>query len=104
MAVLLDPPPTRWICSNGCGVVDLTPAGLPNRFHTCRALGGISAPLVPDGSDVRVRAVEREDYIGQEIVQLDANGRPIMAVITDRPDGSYDTAVMAPTASMFVKE
>jgi len=45
-----------------------------------------------------VRSVEREDYVGDQVVQYDDNGRPIMSVITERPDGSYDTAVMAPTA------
>lgn len=104
MAHLLSPPPTRWVCSNGCGVFDVTPAGLPNRFHTCRVLGGITAPLVAEGSLVRVRAVEREDYVGKEIVQYDGFGRPIMAVVTDRPDGSNDIAVMAPTARMKVEE
>jgi hypothetical protein len=84
--------------------VDVTPAGLPNRFHTCRALGGITAPLVADGSGVRVRAVEREDYVGKEIVQYDDNGRPIMAVITDRPDGSNDVVVLAPTAALKIEE
>lgn len=99
MVHLLNPPPTRWTCSNGCGVFDVTPFGVPNRFHTCSALGGITAPLVAEGSDVRVRAVEREDYVGSEVVQYDENGRPIMAVVTDRPDGSNDVVVMAPTAS-----
>jgi hypothetical protein len=84
--------------------VDVTPAGLPNRFHTCQALAGITAPLVPAGSGVRVRAVEREDYVGREIVQYDGNGRPIMAVVTDRPDGSNDVVVMAPTAALKIEE
>lgn len=103
MAHLLNPPPTRWICSNGCGVVDLTPAGVPNRFHVCAALKGISAPLVPAGSGARVRVVERDDYEGSESVQRDGDGRPVMSVITDRPDGSNDVVVMAPTASLKVE-
>lgn len=98
MAVLLDPPPTRWICSNGCGVVDVTPAGVPNRFHNCRAMAGLLAPLVPEGSGARVLAVEREDYVGKEDVRTDDNGRPVMAVRTERPDGSNDVIMFAPTA------
>jgi hypothetical protein len=103
VAHLLNPPPTRWVCSNGCGVTDVTPAGVPNRFHVCRVLRGITAPLVAEGSVVRVRAVEREDYVGDEVVQYDTDGRPIMAVVTDRPDGSNDVVVMAPTASWSAK-
>lgn len=98
MAYLLNPPPTRWVCANGCGVVDFTPAGVPNRFHACRAMAGVLAPLIPEGSGARVRAIEREDYVGEEIVQTDDNERPVMAVITERPDGSNDVIMFAPTA------
>jgi hypothetical protein len=98
-AVLLTLPPTRWVCPN-CPVEEVTPGNLPNRFHLCRGLAGITAPMVPAGSQSRVRAVEREDYVGQEIVQYDGNGRPVGAVITERPDGSNDVAVLAPTANL----
>lgn len=103
MSVLLDPPPIRWICANGCGVVDLTPAGTPNRFHPCRVLRGITAPLVPENSGARVRVIERQDYIGGEDVQRDGEGRPVMSVITERPDGSNDVIVMAPTAHLKIE-
>lgn len=98
MTHLFQPPPVRWICSNGCGVIGVTPAGVSNRFHTCRALAGLTAPLVPEGSGARVRTVERGDYAGKEILRTDGNGRPVMAVVTDRPDGSNDVTVFAPTA------
>lgn len=97
MTVLL--PPTVWVCASGCPAVDRTPGTAANRFHTCPALGGLTSPLVPQGSGARVRAVEREDYVGSEDVQYDWNtGRPVMAIVTERPDGSNDVAVMAPTA------
>jgi hypothetical protein len=96
MAVLL--PPTVWVCANGCPVRDRTPGAVPNRFHSCPALGGLTSPLVAEGSQVRVRAVEREDYEGSQLVQKDTNGRPMQSVITDRPDGSNDIVVLAPTA------
>lgn len=70
----------------------------PNRFHRCPALGGLAAPLVPDGSGARVLTVERQDWVGAERVQTDADGRPVMAVVTERPDGSTDVLVLAPTA------
>lgn len=92
----------HWVCPN-CPATAVT-VGKPNRFHACPALGGLSAPLVLEGVDVRVRVVEREDYVGNEIVQRDGDGRPVMAVLTERPDGSNDCMVMAPTAQMFVEE
>jgi hypothetical protein len=100
-AVLLTPPPVRWVCPN-CPVEAVTPGNTPNRYHECRGLAGITAPMVPAGSRSRVLSVVREDYVGSEIVQYDDNGRPVMAVITERPDGSNDVTVLAPTAAMRV--
>jgi len=92
----LQPPEQRWSCAR-CTVTAVT-RGRPNRFHTCAGLGGISAPLVPEGSGGVVRAVLREDYVGGEHVTADDAGRPVAAVVTERPDGSYDTVVNAPVA------
>jgi hypothetical protein len=47
--------------------------------------------------------VEREDYIGTQEVPVDANGRPVMSVITERPDGSNDTIAFAPTARLRIE-
>jgi hypothetical protein len=97
MPVLLDPPVTRWECPN-CDHVDVTRvAGPHSRFHPCRGLAGLTAPMVPEGARAKVTAHEREDYIGAEDVQLDGNGRPIMQVVTERTDGT-DVIVFAPTA------
>jgi hypothetical protein len=97
--VVLTPPPKRWECHHCFGEA-VTPWDTPNRFHYCPALAGITAPMVPAGSGARVFTVEREDYVGTEDVQYDGNHRPIMSVITQRPDGSNDTIVFAPTAHM----
>jgi hypothetical protein len=86
----------HWTCPN-CPVQEWT-TGKPNRFHNCPGLAGITAPMVLAGTDCRVRAQVREDYVGDELVQYDAHGRPIMAVVTERPDGSNDVTVLAPTA------
>lgn len=83
----------HWSCPN-CTVTEVT-QGQPNRFHECAGLNGLTAPLVIDGTDCKVEAREREDYIGNENV-----GR-FMSVVTTRADGSNDTAVFAPTASVF---
>ena len=88
-----------WVCPN-CQLSDTTRgAFLPNRFHTCPRLKGITAPLVPAGTSAKVEARVREDYVNGERVTTDEDGRPIMAVVTTRDDGQ-DTAVFAPTATM----
>jgi hypothetical protein len=59
-------------------------------------MDGLTAPMIPEGSGFKVTAHEREDYIGSEDVQY-ADGRPVMQVVTERPDGT-DVLVYAPTA------
>lgn len=87
---------TRWLCPN-CTATDLTKqAGPHTRFHACPALGGLTAPMVPEGLHCDVRVHEREDYVGTEDVQY-ANGRPVTAIEIVRDDGN-DVAVYAPTA------
>lgn len=100
-AVLLNRGPKQWGCPH-CSVSAVTPWDTPNRFHFCPGLAGITAPMILTGSGAVTRVVVREDYVGQEIVQYDDNGRPIGAVVTDRPDGSNDVAVLAPTAAVRV--
>jgi hypothetical protein len=90
-------PVHRWACPN-CKLTSITHEAQPHsRFHPCAGLGGLLAPMVPAGSRVQVRAVEREDYIG------DSNAGRVMAVVTERPDGSNDTAVFAPTAQVTTR-
>jgi hypothetical protein len=91
--------PTRhWACPN-CTFEDVTHEVQPHsRFHRCKGLAGLLAPMVPAGTRADVRAVEREDYIGDETPQLAPNGRPVMAVVTERDDGQ-DAAVFAGLAT-----
>lgn len=100
--VVLNPGPRQWECAH-CPVTDVTPWDTPNRYHPCSGLGGITAPMIPAGSGARTRSVVREDYVGDEIVQYDWWGRPIMSVVTERPDGSNDVTVLAPTARMITQ-
>lgn len=86
----------HWECPN-CSAVHV--GNVPNRFHMCAGLKGLVAPMVPAGADCQVTAIEREDYVGTEKVQCDAEGRPIMAIRTERADGSNDIAVLAPLAA-----
>lgn len=88
----------RWECPN-CPATDVTRETTPHsRFHSCGGLRGLTAPMVPAGTRAKVEVLERQDYVGREIVQTDCNGRPVMSVVTTREDGT-DCAVYAPTAT-----
>lgn len=92
---------TVWVCPN-CDQMDVTHEARPHsRFHTCSGLRGLTAPFVPEGTSCKVVAREREDYVGSELVQTDANGRPVMSVVTTRDDGE-DCLVFAPTAQLRI--
>lgn len=95
---LLAPPEHRWHCPS-CGLLDVTREARPHsRMHPCRALAGLSVPMLPHGVRGEHRARDREDYVGDERVQLDGNGRPVMNVATVREDGE-DCTVYAPLAA-----
>lgn len=94
---VLSPPERHWVCPN-CDVQEVTYEYRPHtRFHACRGLNGFTAPMVEEGLDCKVEAVERQDYIGKDLVRVDGEGRPIMSVVTTREDGN-DCVVYAPTA------
>lgn len=98
MAVPLLSREHRWECPN-CDLEQVTHEAQPHtRFHPCRGLKGLTAPMVPAGTRCKVEAVEREDFVRGEIVQTDGDGRPVMAVETTRDDGN-DIAVLAPCAT-----
>ena len=89
---------TRWECVN-CDLTEVTHEAQPHtRFHTCRGLRGLTAPMVPAGTRCKVEALERQDYINGDLVQTDDEGRPVMSIITTRDDGT-DVAVLAPCAT-----
>lgn len=89
----------RWECPN-CDTTDVTFESQPHsRMHTCSAMAGLTVPMVPAGTRCKVVAVEREDYIGRDMVQTDGHGRPVMATVVTRDDGE-DRAVYAPTATI----
>lgn len=95
---ILAAPEHRWTCPN-CVQTDVSYEVQPHtRFHACAGLRGLTAPFVEEGTRCKVEAMEREDYVGDEIVQTNADGRPKMSVITTRDDG-FDCAVLAPTAT-----
>lgn len=98
---LLAPPERRWECPN-CDLTSVTREHRPHtRFHACRGLRGLTAPMVPAGTRCKVERREREDWVGKELVTLDGEGRPAMSVVTTRDDG-IDCAVFAPCATVGV--
>lgn len=72
-------------------------------MHTCPKLHMLSAPMVPAGSDCKVVAVERGDYLRDEEQRTGDDGKPYMAVVTERADGSNDAHVFAGVAVFGVR-
>jgi len=102
MTIPLLTPRRHWVCPN-CKVESVTREARPHsQFHTCAGLLGLTAPLVEAGLHCEVSAVEREDYVGTDRVQTDAEGHPWMAVVTKRDDGE-DRAVLAPVAGFGMR-
>jgi hypothetical protein len=81
-------------CDAAARTVDVT-----TPMHPCPGLAGLMAPLVPAGERAKHTAVERGDWIGRELIQYDANNRPMMSVQTETED-SLSTTVYAPAARM----
>jgi len=54
-------------------------------------------PLVRVGVPSKLEIVERSDFVGSELVQLSATGRPVAAVVTTYDD-HQDCNVFVPTA------
>ena len=94
---LLTVPYEDWYCPNGCYAADRH-APLPpgaTRYHPCSRLHGLNAPLERAGTDCKVEAVEREDYLGEETQAMGDDGRAYMAIRTVHADGSVALAVNA---------
>ena len=92
-----------WHCPR-CGATDQTTEMKPHaRMHTCAKLHGLDVPMVRDDMDATIVAVEREDYLRDEIQTTDDRGTPISAIRVERADGSNDTFVNAPLARLGMK-
>lgn len=90
---------THWECPN-CPHTHVSKTALQHAVvHICPGLAGLIAPLVRAGTDCRVEAIERQDYVGREKPQVNALGRPIMSIVTTYADGSNDCRVLAPAAT-----
>jgi len=86
-----------WECPN-CTATHVTHEPRPHLpFHKCPGLYGLESPYIPAGRPGKIEAIEREDYVGNELVQVDGRGRPIAAVRATQDDHD-DVAVFAPVA------
>ena len=92
-----------WYCPE-CGLEERTPPLPPNaaRFHTCPKLHMLTAPLVRSGSDCKLVANERGDYLGNEVQKTGDDGKPYMNVETVHADGHNDLAVFSPVARGYL--
>lgn len=104
MSTLLIDAYQDWACPN-CHLSERTRPQPPNssRMHNCPKLHGLTAPLVLEGTDCKVTAVERGDYLRDEKQRTGDDGRPYMAVVAERADGTNDAWVFAPVAVFGVR-
>lgn len=86
-----------WHCP-ACGLDEQVRPPVPNRFHICPALQYLTAPMVLAGTDCKLVAHVREDWLGREIQESGEDGRPYMSIETVHADGHTDLAVFAPVA------
>lgn len=95
---ILAAPIRDWYCPS-CGQTDQTRELEPHtRFHVCPRLRFMTVPFLEAGTKGKIELHEREDYIGDELVQRDPElGRPVMNMETTRDEGT-DLRVYAPTA------
>jgi len=90
-----------WYCPE-CGLTDRT-RPVPNRWHVCARLKGLTVQMVRAGIPAKITVTERQDYVANERVQLlGEDQRPIMSVITTRDNGQ-DAVVFAPTATARIR-
>lgn len=92
-----------WRCANKHCLSVAQTGDSKTPFHRCRYMAGLNIPLVPQGVSAKVEAVERGDYAGKELVQVDANGRPVMSAVVTRDHGQ-DTAIYAPCAQASIRD
>jgi hypothetical protein len=100
---ILAPAFKNWYCPQ-CGLTTQTAdPRIAVPLHPCPKLRGLMTPMLEQGTAGKIEIREREDYIGDELVQLDPTGRPVMSMVTTR-DAGTDARIYVPTATASVKE
>jgi hypothetical protein len=87
-----------WECPS-CGKETRVEAKFGKVVHQCPQLGGMTTPYVRKGVKAKHELVLRQDYVGDELVQTDDQGRPVQSIVTTRDQGQ-DVRVFAPAAQM----
>lgn len=96
--MIINVPIKRWECPN-CNKTAATRNPQPHtEYHLCQGMKGLCVPLVEKGTKAKVTANDREDYVGNQTVQTDGDGRPVMSVTVEREDGT-DCVVYAPVVN-----
>lgn len=90
-----------WVCVRDCGSHARTyDDKLPH--HRCKRMGGLMVALIPVGQKAKVEAIERQDYVGDDIVDY-TDGRVIMSTVVTRDDGQ-DCTAYAPCATATIEK
>lgn len=90
-----------WVCARDCGSHARTyDDKLPH--HRCKRMGGLMVALIPAGQKAKVEAIERQDYVGDDIVDY-TDGRVIMSTVVTRDDGQ-DCTAYAPCATATIEK
>lgn len=105
---MLEPPTRYWSCPS-CVAQHVSHEARPHLpMHPCPGQAGMMVPYVeahPGRLQRRAdrrhhRLIERGDYAGSEKgLRRTVDGRLVMAVHTERPDGSHDTCVFPAMAT-----
>jgi predicted RNA-binding Zn-ribbon protein involved in translation (DUF1610 family) len=91
-----------WQCPS-CGKETRVSSSYGLVTHQCPKLGGMVTPYVRKGESAKHEIVMRQDYVGDEKVQTDDQGRPVMAIQTTRDQGQ-DVIVFPPTVTGRVSD
>jgi hypothetical protein len=90
----------QWYCPHCTEAARTVDDAIP--YHRCHSTKGLLTPLIVAGTKAKVEVREREDYVGKERVQTNAEGRPVMSVVTTRSDGQ-DCIIFPPTAHVITE-
>jgi hypothetical protein len=89
-----------WYCPNCDAEARTVDTALP--MHNCAGIAGLTAPLIVRGVAGKTVVNDRQDYVGRDVPQTDADGKVVMSTTTVRDDGQ-DCTIYVPTAQLSVE-
>ena len=97
MGAILEPE-HRWECP-ACDLQEITHEAKPHtRMHQCAGALGMTVPMIPAGTRAKLELVERQDYVGRDLVDTAEDGKVYMSAVVTRDEGT-DVAVYPGTAT-----